>query len=240
MLLEMFVRGLPEGTILDKKILPTEEDHKNSPTHLVLVINARDVYKNKKEPNNNSKGSNSKGWTGWFRWWGNDTDSSETNNIIKLTDLYKRMVDHLSKHRYKNNGIAAAGKVIVLVTHLDMIPKPDREQFKSWITSQFTQNGVSENFILFGEKQCDWDYNALAKHDEEVDRFLTSLSDNDNYWDKLPEWPDFKNTTKKLPGSWWLHYGRSTTCKKEGCTHEFTKDTTDRYTKLFSVILGAV
>jgi len=217
-LLDKFIQGLKEGTRFSKRI-PTDDlvfDAKNSPTHLILAITARDVYKKSTTESKIDQSSY------WFRWF------STTDNLDRLTALYAQMIASLAKHKYSNNSLIAAGKVIVLVTHMDMIPKNQQIDFKDWIIKQFREKGIPENFILFGGKECEWNQKELEQHDDHVKKIIDSLEPDEDYFEKLKS-------------SWELHYSHHTTCRREkgSCKHAFTKDTRDGYGDFLELILNS-
>jgi hypothetical protein len=112
-----------------------------------------------------------------------------------------------------------------------MIPEKERESFKECIKSQFYQNGIPENFILFSENECEWNQEQLNKHEHEVDEFLANLDPRLDYFQVL---------TKENKPSECFQYSRSVFCIKENCSHAFTEDTIKHHKAFLGSILTSV
>jgi len=129
----------------------------------------------------------------------------------------------------------AVSKVLVLITHVDMLPENNKAKLKQEIANKFKTRGIPENYILFGEKYCTWDQSKLDKHDKEVKAFFDEIKKNKenekkDYFEILKE--------KKKEGAWWLHYSRSAACTKSGCNHNFTTDTIENYKEYLQIVLS--
>src|SRR5690242_12835426 len=99
---------------------------------------------------------------------------------------------------------------------MDMISENEQNNAKQAIHSTFQQNGVSQNFIVFGETFCQWDESELDEHSKQVDLFLNSIPPAEDYYVNMAK-------TGKL--STWLRIDENLYCKTPNCRHNFTEET---------------
>jgi len=108
----------------------------NAVTHLLLAVNVRDLYEQKE-----SESTGIRWWSVW-NWIGSPPQTPKyqtTDKISLFISLWASLVEALAEHRYKGQLLETRGNVVVLVSHMDMLPLDQREGAIRSIRSAFTK-----------------------------------------------------------------------------------------------------
>jgi len=229
------------------EVLKDQNDTTNQVTNLVFVINARQLYKpikiiQEKPENSQVVEPVSSLWSYfWFFVKQAQPESQpKPKKIIKERKLTKTKGVKYAKSLFyaciqilrENSKVKQTYEKIkgdnynlhwkIVITHMDMIPKEFREQFKIEVERAFGFEGV-EKFV-YGEKECEWDEKDLQEHEKRVKELLQ----------KVPEGKDYTNVLTDEERQQ-LHISFSY-CKKRnsesGCEHKFTQKTLEKYREL--------
>jgi len=193
-------------------------DPKNSPTHIIITVTARDILK--------CEVQSSSTWAAWYNYFAGTSDFSPVNVVQLVSMLRLETCDRLGKQQ-KISEDKAKGRVIILVNHVDMLPKPF--EMKQIIMKNLKAYGVPENQILFGEKACKWDFEKLDAHDAKVTAFLNGIPKGEDYFEVMK---------KDGLASDYLQYSSNVTCTNTACLHNFTETTITAYRDYLRRILA--
>jgi len=215
LILRRFIMGLPEGTPFSKKndLRNVECDSNNAVSHLVLAVNARDIYN---------------GVTWWQSWWKQGELNSE--RIDGFIGLYNLMVDILAEVRYGGKKEIAKEKVALLLTHVDMM---DDKKLK--VLRHQLHGKLPENFLFEGRKECKWEEDDLVAHEKKVNEFLQRVNQDENKRDYF----DILDQEKDKYGAGFLHISPQS-CLTPDCEHRFTTRTIEGHRTLLRNIIHDV
>jgi len=110
-LVDLIFKGLKDGSCLTNDLSRFKMDSSNALTHVIITFNGRAIF----------AGIN------WSNWW-----YSKTVEDTKINEIYQ--LYHLVIEDFKNtklDELDAKTRVIVLITHLDMIPLGIRKNFQN-------------------------------------------------------------------------------------------------------------
>ena len=182
-LLKYFIYGVSDSYKFSKD--PVKEpvlDSENTPTNIILKFNARDLYNlNKLDKNEKSEKLEEEinlwnkitKWISYFNLEYDDHNNNNNNNaditndvnLNKLNKLYKFILNSISKTR-EIDIHKAKEYIIILITHLEMIPINDRYILQNNIIQSFINNDVLENHIYFISKECEWTNKDLLEYED--------------------------------------------------------------------------
>jgi hypothetical protein len=211
-LLRYYIRGIRAHSKFSKRPEDVEQlqdqyDPRTGITHLILPISARDIYKG----------------VSWLKSW-ITTGTIMKDRLYNFVRLYNVAKHLLAEIRYDCEELEAADKIVVLVTHMDMIPPWNRADAEKQIRAAFGAFNVPENLIAFGAKECEWDEKTLLEHEAQLNKFLQSLGENENYYEST------KSVVMHVP---------SDRCIRPDCQHLFTEEAKQNYMRLLQHFLNS-
>jgi len=211
-LLKRFVYGLPTGTNFSKYSMPDNTDTNNALSHLVLVVNARDLYL---------------GVTWLASWFYSPT--IKQNRIEDISKLYNYMKGLLAEAKYSGDKEEAKQKIVVLVTHMDMFEQNDRHNYIGEITSKLKSGGIPQNFIWFGQKECTWNQADIVAHEKKISDLVKRAEIlHKDYYQVLDEEnypPNYMEMDTRL-------------CTTSNCGHRFTDSTKENYSTALATLVA--
>jgi len=239
-ILKRFIQGLPEGTDFSKKIpLPTEIRTENAPTHLILTVSARDLYKGIKWEHPIKKYLEFFIPTTWTdAYLKSISGTINIERIQAMSYLYHTMVKLLADSAYSGDKEKAGDNVVLIITHTDMLTNNDKvpKTILGDIRSAFTRLDVLRSVIYFGGKECEWDEQILLDHEKRVNDLLSGLPDNEDYWDYLKKKLNAnKEDSHNLIEV--LHISPDKCKKGAQCKHRFTEETIKTYAEILNNFL---
>jgi len=224
--LKKFLDGIQTGSNLSKDVdIDTiVSDHENKVTHVLLPISIRHLGE----------------YRSWLFFWDDIITCNE--KIMKFIKLYHFIAEYIGTHNVINPTVDkkalienATSRIRVILTHLDTVSNDDviKKNVKQSIITQFRNGfpecgipGISENYILFGEKECKWNQTKIKTLDKKLDMFLKTI---DPKKDILTQYLERKKIDPELilevPEEW---------CIIPNCKHNFTEDTVSNYIRIIN------
>jgi hypothetical protein len=227
-ILGRFIEGLPAETPFSRTLdfSGIQTCSENALSHIILAINARSLWGAKTGSSNSPRT-----WWSFFTWTGSTPTSASRNplivNLAKVSVLYNTLVRILADKRYQGKLHEARSRVFVLVTHMDMIDA-DLSTAKSKIQTALYGYGIPENYVLFGHKECVWDFAALEAQDKETSEFFEQIKPDE----------DWQDVADRLNKPYYFPHIQPDLCLNTslGCSHSYTADTR----KAFEAILDGI